>query len=268
MTLTAVVASAQEHAVDTLASGPVKAKIVTNAQMIGVGGTNILDTYISPEKYSGTEIRYISHTVRERPSAGLFSTVLIHQGYLSFSDNRANEGGAIAGMYCFSYGKHLGWTLMADRLRLRAGAQIDANVGFLYNTRNGNNPAQARVSLNLSPSAAAAYRFAAGRQMMTVGYELSIPVVGVLFSPNYGQSYYEIFNEGNYDHNIVPVTVGCAPSLRQMLTLDIHLRRASLRIGYYGDIEQYEVNNLKYHNYSHIFMIGFVKRFEAIRLRP
>ena len=41
-------------------------KIITNAQMIGIGAVNILDTYLSPEKYRGTELRYISHTLRER----------------------------------------------------------------------------------------------------------------------------------------------------------------------------------------------------------
>lgn len=258
-----------------------KGKIVTNAQMIGVGATNILDTYISPEKYRGTEIRYISHTVRERmkdngqcrnigrPQGYAPTISLIHQGYLSFSDNRAGEGGAIAGMYSFSYA--LQWQIVGRRLSgpsIKLGAQADANIGFLYNTRNGNNPAQARLSINIGPSAAAAYRLHIGRRAVTIGYEFSVPLVGLMFSPNYGQSYYEIFNEGNYDHNIVPTTIGCAPSLRQMLSIDLSLKHSALRIGYYGDIEQYKVNNLKYHNYSHIFMIGYVRRFKSIKLKP
>ena len=31
-----------------------------NALMLGVGYTNILDTYLSPEKYRGTDVRFIS----------------------------------------------------------------------------------------------------------------------------------------------------------------------------------------------------------------
>ena len=249
----------------------VRGKIVTNAQMIGIGATNILDTYISPEKYSGTELRYLSHTVRQtmkQARSGRLSTLLVHQGYLSYSKNRAGEGAGIAGMYSFSYGMHYNWKFCADRLQVKAGAQVDGNLGFLYNTRNSNNPAQARVSIDIAPAAAASYRFKVGRLPMAVGYELSVPLVGLMFSPNYGQSYYEIFNEGNYDHNIVPTTIGCAPSLRQMLTIDFHLRHSALRIGYVGDVEQFEVNNLKYHNYSHIFMIGYVRRFKSIRLKP
>ena len=37
-------------------------RIVTNAQMIAVGSTNILDTYLSPEKYRGTAVAYESQT--------------------------------------------------------------------------------------------------------------------------------------------------------------------------------------------------------------
>lgn len=242
-------------------------KIITNAKMIGVGSTHILDTYISPEKYSGVEARYISHTIREREGRR-WSREIVHQGYVSFSDNRANEGGEIAGMYSFSYGMHYNWKLAGGRLNVRAGALLDANAGFLYNTRNGNNPAQARLNVNISPSAAAAYKFTAWRCPMTIGYEASAPLIGLMFSPNYGQSYYEIFNEGNYDHNIVPTWTGKTPSLRQALTLDFHLRKVSIRVGYMGDYQQYKVNNLKYHNYSHLFVIGIVKRFKLIKLAP
>lgn len=274
-----LITGARAESTDTTrnAAPVAKEKIVTNARMIGFGSTNILDTYISPEKYRGTELRYISHTVRERTGNEAsgddkrmrLATTLIHQGYLSLSDNRAGEGEAIAGMYSFSYGKHLQRALNGTDLRVKAGAQIDGNIGFLYNTRNGNNPAQARLSIDIAPMVGVDYRFTAFRRWpLTVAYEAAVPLVGLMFSPNYGQSYYEIFNEGNYDHNIVPTTIGCAPSLRQMLTIDLRLKKIALRIGYMGDIQQYKVNNLKYHNYSHLFLIGFVKRFKTIRLKP
>ena len=78
-------------------------------------------------------------------------------------------------------------------------------AGFLYNTRAGNNPAQAQFGIDIAPSVAASYTLYTGTGYpLTFNYELSVPIMGVMFSPNYGQSYYEIFSEGDYDHNIVP----------------------------------------------------------------
>jgi len=242
-------------------------KIITNAQMIGIGAVNILDTYLSPEKYRGTELRYISHTLRERRDSR-WSRLIVHQGNMSYSDNCSGNGGEIAGAYTFSYGVHYNWNFFDGSLNVKAGAQADVNVGFLYNTRNSNNPAQARLSLNISPSAAATYRFRLWQHNYSLRYELSVPLIGMMFSPNYGQSYYEIFSRGNYDHNIVPTTFGSTPSLRQMLTFDFSLGRTTLRLGYMGDFQQARVNNLKYHSYSNMLFIGIVRQFNITKIVP
>lgn len=251
------------YAPDTIRSN----KIITNAQMIGIGAVNILDTYLSPEKYRGTELRYISHTLRERRDSR-WSRLLVHHGNISYSDNRSGNGGEMAGAYTFSYGVHYNWNFFGGSLNVKAGAQADVNVGFLYNTRNSNNPAQARLSLNISPSAAATYRFRLWERNYSLRYELSVPLMGLMFSPNYGQSYYEIFSRGNYDHNIVPTTFGSTPSLRQMLTFDFTLGRTTLRLGYMGDFQQAKVNNLKYHSYSNMLLIGIVRQFNITKIVP
>ena len=242
-------------------------RIVSNAQMVAVGGTNILDTYLSPEKYRGMALAYMSDTERRREGS-LWSQQLTYRGDVAYAHNRADNANCMLGMFRFGYGMHRHWLLLGDRLELKAGAQVLLNAGFLYNTRNGNNPAQARLSLDIAPSASAAWRFAIGRTACRAGYAVSVPLAGVMFSPNYGQSYYEIFSRGNYDHNIVPTTIGCAPSLTQLLSLDITLGRTALRIGYMGDIRQARVNSLKYHTYTHSLVIGMVRRFTITRLRP
>lgn len=263
--LLALTASGTHAQSDTITSD----KVVTNARMISVGATNILDTYLSQEKFSGTEVRYISHTTRE-PEGKKWSRLIIHQGTFAFADNRSGDGGEMASAYYFSYGVRRSFTFPVGNstFNIKAGAQADVTAGFIYNTRGSNNPAQARLALNISPSVSATYATRIKRLPTAICYEASTPLAGIMFSPNYGQSYYEIFSRGNYDHNIVPTTFVSTPSLRQMLTIDTSFRHFTLRIGYLGDMQQAKVNNLKQHIYTHAVLIGIVKRFKTTTIRP
>ena len=59
-------------------------------------------------------------------------------------------------MYNFQYNLHYAfakWRVGNGTLTATAGGGIDANIGFLYNMRNGNNPAQSYLNVNISPSA-------------------------------------------------------------------------------------------------------------------
>lgn len=246
---------------------PTNGKITTTARMLGIGRAQVLDTYLSPEHYTGPDLRYISQTQREREGRRL-SQLITHTGNVAYLKNRAGSGNEIAGMYSFDYALHYGFDWLGHRLQLQVGGRVETHVGFIYNTHNSNNPAQARVFLHLAPSAVASYKLRAGRVPLFLRYEMAVPMLGVMFSPNYGQSYYEIFSEGNYDNNIVPTTIGSAPSLRQMLTVDFPLLRSTVRLGYMGDIQQSRVNGLKTHVYTHGVVIGLVKRFTLIKLAP
>lgn len=115
--------------------------------MIGIGTTNILDTYLSPEKYTGTDVRYVSHTLRQRQGSK-FIYELVHQGNISYINNRSGDGKEMSSNYNFQYGLHYlcnTWDVGSNQLLLEAGGNVEVNLGFIYNTRNSNNPAQARA---------------------------------------------------------------------------------------------------------------------------
>lgn len=241
-------------------------KVITRSTIVGFGSTNILDTYLSAEHFKGSGMSFVTTIERQRPDRH-WSTVMEHEANLSTTKDRSKTQQELEGAYNFYWGKLYCWQLFDNCLKLQAGGLVNASLGFIYNTSNGNNPAQARVHLNVMPTGVATYQFNLWRKQFTARYELSLPLCGIMFSPNYGQSYYEIFSLGNYDHNAVPTTFVSAPEWRQMLTLDVRLwKSGTLRIGYLGNMQQAKVNNLRQHVYTHRLLIGFTKQFSIVNL--
>ena len=244
-------------------------KVITNTQMFGIGTVNALDTYLSPEEYTGKELRYVSHSVRENETK--LSRELIHQAQILSVRNRRENNNELGGFYNFQYNWQyaLGqWNVGEGELRLKVGGGVDTRLGFLYNMRNSNNPAQAYAQVNIAPNAVAAYRFRLQNLPFQLRYEVQVPLLGLAFSPNYGQSYYEIFTRDNYDHNLVITSPVSAPSLRQQLTLDFTVRHTTFRVGYLGDYQQAKINQLRQHVWSNLLVLGIVRKFSINKFIP
>ena len=235
------------------------------SNMIGIGGTNRLETYLSPFEYKGTELRFMHESMRlTKMKGGRISTQQFFEGNISHSKSPTNDASYLAGDFEWRIAWHYNWQPLPG-LRLLAGAQTGASIGGVYNTRNGNNPAQAKLSADIAASGMAIYRFPLLGRTFSARYQFDMPLVGLMFSPAFGQSYYEIFSLNHYDNNVCPTWLGNAPTFRNLLTLDAPLGSGTLRIGWRCDIRQSHVNQLKSHAWSNLFMIGYVKHFRLMK---
>ena len=240
-------------------------RYVMRATMYGIGYTNVFDTYLSHHQYKGIDFRISRETMRmTKLLDGNVSVQNFFQANIGYTHNHAENNNTFNGLVNWNYGLHYQFRI-TENFKLLAGALADINGGFVYNLRNTNNPASARAFINLDASAMAIWHAKIKNYPLTFRYQVNVPVVGAMFSPHYGQSYYEIFTLGNSDGVIQFTSLHNQPSVRQMLSIDFPVRYAKLRFSYMADLQQSDVNNIKTHTYSHVFMVGFVKDLYLIR---
>ena len=164
-----------------------------------------------------------------------------------------------SGYHSFGIGK---------RLKLLAGAQIQLEGGALYNLSNSNNPVSVKLRTALAASGMAIYHFPVFGNDWVARYQLDIPLVGVMFTPEFGQSYYEMSlgHLGKIASLTHPLN---NPSWRHMLSLDIPLQAkhhsTTLRLSYIADLYQSDINNIRCHMYHHAITFGFVRTIFKIK---
>lgn len=127
-------------------------RIITRATMYGVGFTNVFDTYLSPQEYKGIDFRISRESMRmTRLMDGNVSLQTFFQADLGYTHNKVDNNNTFSGLANWNYGLHYNFPITGN-FKLLAGGVGDFNGGFVYNLRNGNNPAQARAYINLAAS--------------------------------------------------------------------------------------------------------------------
>lgn len=236
----------------------------THATLFGAGRSSLYETYLSPLTYTGPHLSVLHETLRKTHWLdGRITTQGVFDGFFCLASNPAGNADEMGGKLNYAHGWHYNWTV-GHGLRLMAGAEIHTGIGAIYNNRNSNNPVQAKAELDLGATVMAIYPFRIRKTPFTARYQASLPLLGAMFSPRYGQSYYEM-SLGNYDRNVCFTHPGNAPSMRHFLTLDFPIAGFTFRAGYLCDIRQSRVNGLRSHIWNHSFMIGYVKHFSFVK---
>lgn len=233
--------------------------VVEHSTAVAVGSMDRLDTYLSPLHYEGTDVRFVGSDLMI--TKGRFDHNFTYSVGVDYTKNPAENAHTLAGHVDFTYAMMAKWTLLDDNLTLRIGPAVDLYGGFAYNMRNAsNNPAQGYASANIGAEGMAQYLlpWKLCHRQIRISYDARLNLAGAMFSPAYGQSYYEMFVRGDYDHNIVFTSVA-TPDFRQQLTVDLPVgKHKAIRVGYLNDIRQATPNNLKQHVYTHAALIGVV----------
>ena len=238
-------------------------RLTYRSTMFGLGQANVYDTYLSPLNYSGNSYSFMAENMEM--TSFLQEKIAVQQlFFIDFSSTLNHVGNSLnyAGFLEYSYGLFYRFTPLSD-LKIFAGSQINGLAGYVYNIRNGNNPITAKAHLNLTLSGVVSYDFKIKSQAFRLRYQISSPFAGLMFSPQYGQSYYEI-SLGDEGQLIYFSSYHNHLSLRNNFSLEIPIWVITLRAMYANSVYETRINNIETRIHNGSFMIGFSKEFFSI----
>lgn len=250
--------------------------LITNSNSLGIGYSNILDPYLSPFEYKGQHLIY--NTANQRfltRKDTLVSRVHRFSFLLGNGKHPTNINSMLFFGGNYDFGIHYHWRPVHD-LTFLFGGSVDAGLGGKYIARNVNNPFSLDLYGNLNVSASVNYKFNINffnwfRQNFRVEYGVRTPLIGCMFVPRQGVSYYELFSLKNLTDAIHFTSIHNQRAILHYLNLDIPTRLTTFRIGLRQDNTQYRANDLVYHRNNFSITLGLVAdfyAFEGTRNKP
>lgn len=118
------------------------------------------------------------------------------------------------------------------------------------------------IMLHSSLHAGISYAFAAKRTSYRVNYDMNINLIGMMFVPEYGESYYEI-SEGIMRGTVHFASLHNCIRFRQLLSFDMQFKRSAWRIGveyFYG---RQSANQLHFQTEQISLVVGTIFFTEA-----
>lgn len=242
-------------------------RVVVKCSSYGVTYMNNLDTYLSGYNHTGKGLYFSHESFRDARTADYrwkYQTLLTANiGTASLHNNTQ-----LSGMINYNWSGYHPFKV-SSRLQLLAGAQIQVAAGALYIPTNGNNLVSVKMRTALAASGAAIYHIPAKQGDYIVRCQLDIPLAGLMFAPEFGQSYYEIFGLKDYGRTIAFSHPFNSPSVRGLFSVDIPLawrnRSTTIRLSYIADIFQSDINEIRTHLYNHAFTVGVVKTIYKVK---
>ena len=222
-----------------------------------VGSASILDTYLTPIRYSGINTRIAYEGLR---AMGFSPDRWIMQGAAALEyanvQNPAGNHTMHSLMLDVKWGMMRRWhNVLTPRLTLHLGGSPQLRGGVIYNAYNSNNPVSAKIRFSLDLTAMASYHLNIGRLPVTLRYQATMPTIGAFFSLDYGEAFYEVYL-GNTKGLVNVGWWGNRFDMENLVTANMHLGKSVLRIGYRNLIETSWVHNLNTQIFTQGFVIG------------
>lgn len=183
---------------------------------VAIGKMMLKDTYLSPNEYLGYCMSYnyfaispieFSDSKRKEPKGSIFgnSPIVRHERLIDIVENdfriaSTNNKSNNRTMYLID--DDFRYSLLYGLIKSKfgdwyLGGGADINCGSVYNPANTNNPASLKVGFSFAASTLYTYILPFESIPARVILNGNISLAGCVFSPEFGESYYELFSLNN-----------------------------------------------------------------------
>lgn len=230
------------------------------------GGTWQNDEYLSPMLYDGLQGAlqnewWQGFRADSTNSWHHTGNVALSLGRL-YNNRRSNR--------IMSFGLQGGWGAVygfgrmigVDGLNVFLGPYIGAEMLVSELATNVNKPYSVDIAFLLKAMAGVEYSFAAKHTSYRLRYALNTPLAGIMFVPEYGQSYYEVTEA------VLAGTLHFAGphnrrALTHSLTLDLQFKHSAWRLGVEHNIVYYRANSLSFSREQVSLVVGTVFNYRT-----
>ena len=234
--------------------------LLNNTWSIGGGSMKLYDSYLSPVTYSGFDITLDATTgLLYKKSNQQVSWESRLQ--LCFGDlyNPAKTASITYFGASIGYASHYHFRPTTG-LTIMTGGFLNVEGALKYNSRNVNNIASGDLNATLYASVIARYNVRKNSFHMNAQYELMTPIMGFMFIPQMGHSYYEIYE--NLPNDLSKITHFSSfhnkQGIQGKFTLDFLLRNVTLRTGFTHNNLTWQGNSLNFKQSQLNFIIGMM----------
>jgi len=242
---------------------------------LGIGNTYLFDSYLSPLPHEGTSLRFSSENFKplkwgltDQPDFSYNDAKWYNQFYVSLNSARCTYSASSSLLHGTLEIRNstIRKIIIKPNWSVSAGGFAALSGGGRYCLENGNNPGSIDALFDIGLTAISDFSFPFRGKSIKLRYQGSLALGGLAFSPEYAESYYEIFYLKNH-HNTLKLTSLTNMQLwKQQISMDIPLshRKSSFRLSYWNEGRVSLMNNIRTRVLSSQFTVGYIRYFSIL----
>jgi len=235
----------------------------------GISFLELHDPYLSSLSYSGigarieiTQHRFLRTNLLLPDSQQLFpaagsslSAFLRLSGSVATTQNPASTavvnymGGNLTWGMNYHYRK-------IENMVVLVGAAADGEFGVKQNSRNINNPVNMDIAFNINAMLGGRYFIQTKKRIIQLSGSYEMPLVGLMFVPYPGLSYYELYTSGRIGEALFFSSLHNRQGQKLAFSVDFPLRNSTLHAGWRFHHLKYQGSGPVFVRDEHALMLG------------